>query len=328
MANFAGTSVRLNPLTIIVGEEDLIAIESLDQIRAEARKQGFTERVGFNFDGTSDYSPLLQSMGDMSLFGEKKLIEIRLTTGNPGLKKGPEALAALAEAVGDGLIAVISLPGALYEYQKKAWFKKISSSAAIINAGLVSRQQLPGWIRKRASINGQNLSEEAAQFLAASTEGNLLACAQEINKLALLCPRGNIELKDLLEAVSDVSRFNPQDLADSILEGNVQRISKIIDGLKGENISIPSFLWLLNDDIRNLILLNQGGSPSSIRGLPSRKTMLANLARRVPLALLEKVVHRYNNVEKMSKGFKVSQSQGDPWQELKAAALLLCISRR
>ena len=84
----------------------------------------------------------------------------------------------------------------------------------------------------------------------------------------------------------------------------------------------------MNDDIRNLILLNQGGSPSSIRGLPSRKTMLANLARRVPLALLEKVVHRYNNVEKMSKGFKVSQSQGDPWQELKAAALLLCISRR
>ena len=97
-----------------------------------------------------------------------------------------------------------------------------------------------------------------------------------------------------------------KDLADSILEGNVQRISKIIDGLKGENVSIPSFLWLLNDDIRNLILLNQGGSPSSIRGLPSRKTMLANLARRVPLALLEKVVHRYNNVEKMSKGFEVS----------------------
>lgn len=326
MANFT-CEPRLSPLTIIVGEEDLIAIESQDKIRAEAKRQGFTERVSFNFDGNSDYSPLLQSIGDMSLFGEKKLIEIRLTTGNPGLKKGSAAMEALAEAVGDSLIAIISLPGALYEYQKKAWFKKISTSATIINAELISRQHLPSWIRKRASLNGQNLSEEAAQFLADSTEGNLLACAQEINKLALLRPPGLVELKDLIEAVSDVSRFNPQDLADSILEGNIYRVSRIIDGLKGENVPFPSFLWMLNDDIRNLILLNQG-SPLFLRGLPSRKAMLTNLAKRVSLSTLEKVAHRYNNVEKMSKGVKVLQSQGDPWQELKAAALLLCISRK
>lgn len=327
MVNFSRAPVDLAPLTIIVGEEDLIAIESQDQIRAKARTQGFTERISFNFDGLSDYSPLLQSIGDMSLFGEKKLIEIRLTTGNPGLKKGPEALEALAESVGDNLIAVISLPGALYEYQKKAWYKKISGRATIINAEPIPRKKLPEWIKKRAAQNNQTLSEDAAQFLAASTEGNLLACAQEISKLSLLCPQGNIDLKDLLETVSDVSRFNPQDLADSILEGNLQRVSKIIDGLKGENIAIPSFLWLLNEDIRNLIVLNQGGSPF-IRGLPSRKSLLKNLAMSIPLSRLENVAHRYSNVERMSKGFNVSQSQGNPWQELKAAALLLCLGRK
>ncbi len=326
MANFTRPPVQLNPLTIIVGEEDLIAIETQDAIRGEAAKRGFTERVSFNFDGNSDYSPLLLSMGDMSLFGEKKLIEVRLMTGNPGLKKGPEALLEMAQSVGDDLIAVLTLPGALWEYQKKAWFKKITPYAKIVNAAPVSRSALPGWIKQRALQNGQKLSNDAVNFIAASTEGNLLACAQEINKLALLSDKEVIDYSDLVDAISDTSRFSPPDLSDAILAGDAPRVSKIIDGLKGENVQIPAFLWMLNDDIRNMIAINRGANPYI--PFPTKKAQLTRLAHAVPLSRLETVAQRYSNVERLSKGFKISSSIEDAWQELKAAALLLCIKRK
>ncbi len=315
--------VALAPLTVIVGEEPLLAIEAQDAIRAEAFRQGFTERCSFQYDGNSNYTPLLEALNDMSLFGEKKIIELRLTTGQPGVKQGPKALEALAKAVGGDLIAVVTLPGAPYEYSKKEWYRKLTSSARIINASPVPRPQLPRWIAQRAKANGQELTDDAIDYIANSTEGNLLACSQEISKLALLCPSGKVGLDDVLNAIADVSRYNPQDLSETILKGDAQKVSKIIDGLHAENIPLPSFMWMLNDDLRN-IFLKKTGQNAFIRGGQAKTAMIEAAARTTSLTRLNVVLERYATVEKLSKGVKVPGRSDDPWQELKAAAVSLC----
>ncbi|MCD8340193.1 MAG: DNA polymerase III subunit delta [Burkholderiales bacterium] len=320
------SSNSLDPLTVIVGEEPFLAIEAQDNIRAKAFKQGFTERCSFQFDGTSNWTPFLEALSTVSLFGEKKIIELRLPTGQPGNRAGPKALQQLAKAVGDDLIAVVSLPGTPWEYAKKDWYKTLTSRGRLIVASPIPRQDYPAWVADRAAKNGQKLSPDALDCIVASTEGNLLACSQELSKLALTCPKDTIELEDVLQSMSDVSRYSPQDLADAILQGDGPRVSKIIDGLEAENTALPSFLWLLNDDLRNLIY-RKNGIVIKARGGIQRASLLAKAARALPVSRLETVAHRYAELERMSKGAYTPERSGNEWQELKGAALYLCIRR-
>ncbi len=321
------SSNGLDPLTVIVGEEPLLAIEAQDEIRAKASKEGFTERCSFQFDGNSNWSPLIEALSTVSLFGEKKLIELRLPTGQPGQRQGPKALQQMTKAVGDDLMAVVILPGSTRDYSRSAWYKALTAKAKVIQANPVSRAKYPFWIEQRAAKNNQKLTPDALECLASSTEGNLLACAQELSKLALTCPKSTIELDDILHSMSDVSRYSPQDLSDAILQGDVPRVCKIIDGLEGENTPLPSFMWLLNDDLRQLINRKNGITSGWVRGGPARASLLSATARAIPLARLDAVAHLYAEIERMSKGVYAPERSGSVWQELKRAALTLCIGR-
>ncbi len=323
----SSSRIKLSPLTIIVGEELLIAIETQDAIRNEAFKQGYTERHSFQFDGNSNYSPLLEALSSMSLFDEKKIIEIWFPTGQPGSRQGPIALEELKRSVGDDVIAVITLPGDIKEYRSKAWYESLSEKADIVIARPVSRDELPNWIAKRAAKNGQHLSDDAVEYIANSTEGNLLACAQEINKLVLVCPKKEVELTDLINAISDVSRYSPQDLSEAILSGDAGKVAKIIDVLEAENVVIPSFLWMLNEDIKALIKIKNGDKRVWSRTGKEGLRLYESAARELTMARLESALRRYAGVERVSKGVIIPAKGIDPWQELKVAAVSLCRRR-
>lgn len=316
-------------LWFITGDEPLLALEAEDQIRAVARKAGYSDRRTFAFDGNSDYTPLIDALADMSLFGEKQLIEVRLLKGNPGTRTGPKAIDFAIQNAGPNNLIIFSSPPLEDKQKKSDWYKKIASKAVVVTANVVPRSQLPAWIQNRMKNQGQFPDEEAVNFIANRTEGNLFACEQEIRKLALLAPQGPLKLEQVKDAVSDVSRFDPDDLSIAILEGDPSRVAKIIDGLQSESVAIPSFLWILIEDIRVAIKLQSSGgrAPRYLFGftnasLPKQKA-LQNVARKTPINRLELVLMRYADVDKLSKGIKIPTRNEDPWIELKAAALLL-----
>lgn len=319
----------LNTLWFVTGDEPLLALEAEDQIRTAARKAGYSDRRTFAFDGTSDYTPLIDALADMSLFGEKQLIEVRLLKGNPGTRTGPKAVDFAVQKAGPNNLVIFSSPPLDGKQKKAEWFRKINSKAIIVNANVVPRSQLPAWIKTRMKTQGQIPDEEAVNFIANRTEGNLFACEQEIRKLALLAPQGPLKLEQVKDAVSDVSRFDPDDLSLAILEVDASRITKIIDGLQSESVAIPSFLWILIEDIRAAIKLQSTGGrpPRFLSGFTNasfpKQKALQNAARRIPFSRLEMVLLRYADVDKLSKGIKIPTRNEDPWIELKTAALLL-----
>ena len=206
-----------------------------------------------------------------------------------------------------------------FETEKSLWNQILSRNANC----------LPRWIMERAKEkNGQTLTPDAANLIAERTEGNLLATSQEIQKLALLVNKPEIDVSDVLDAVSDVSRFDQESLFLAMLEGDAGQVSKIIDSLQGENVQIPSFLWMLTDVVRNLLLLNRGLAARTFGLSEAHRSALNRAARRANPKLLELMLHRLSDVDRMSKGLFVESSDGDAWQELKAVCLMLSLKRK
>lgn len=318
----------LPPLWFILGDEPLLAIEAQDSIRRAAFANGYTERKSFSYEGNADYSELYEALGDMSLFGEKSLIEVTFPRSTIG-RNGPEAVKAMIKAADETKIVVVSLLQYDWTTEKKDWFIALKNNAKLISAEPIPRNRLPLWITERIqAVSGQALSAEAADFIAEKTEGNLLATLQEIQKLTLLCQKPEIDLNDVIDAVSDVSRFDQETLFIAFLEGDAGRVSKIIDSLEAENTQIPSFLWRLSDDVRRMILHKQGRKFSSF-GIDSNHIFaLKKAAGRTTLKRLELILHRLSEVDRLSKGLFVEKSDGNAWQELKAACLLLAAKKR
>lgn len=314
-----------DPLWVVFGDEPLLALEVEDAIRNKAKAFGFTERKVFAFDGNSDYSPMIEALSDLSLFGEKQLVELRLINGNPGQKTGLKALEALEHLDPSSTMAIVTFPANDSKLQNQKWFKPLIEVATAVYANPLSRAGLPAWIRDRLQIAGYSASREALEFIANRTEGNLLACKQEIEKLKLLAEPGELSLDDVRNIVVDVSRYDPEDLSNAILNGDVLRISKVIDGLKSESTVIPSFLWILADDLKYAINFKVTGRRPPYYIAEAKRDAIVQLARRSKLNRLEAALKRYADVDKLSKGIKIDNRDEDPWTELKAAALMLAL---
>lgn len=319
---------NLPPLWFLLGSEPLLTIEAQDAIRAAAKSAGYTERKSFVFEGNADFSPLYEALGDQSLFGEKNLIEVVFPRSTIG-KTGPEAVKAIIEHADEDKMIVVSLLEYDWTTEKKDWFIQLSSKALRIPLTPVPRSSLSSWIIERAQLkNQQTLSKEAAEFIAEKTEGNLLATSQEINKLALLCDKTEVSREDVIDAVSDVSRFDQEALRIAMLEGDAGKVSRVIESLEAESVQIPSFLWMLAEDVRRLLLMKQGLQVQMFLLSDAHKRALRYAATRASVKRLEVMLHRLSDVDRMSKGLFVETSDGSPWQELKAACLMLSLKRK
>lgn len=239
---------KLAPVYLLSGDEPLLLGEAADALRAAARKQGFESRELLFADARFDWDKLYACGANLSLFSERRILEVRLPTGKPG-KAGAAALAEfVAKPPEDTLLIVIS--GRVDK--RVSWVKTMASSGVHVEVWPVERAQLPSWILQRMQKNGLKCARSAAELLAERVEGNLLAADQEIRKLRLTHGAGMIDADTLMRSVADSSRFDVFKLGDTVLLGDAGRAIKIINGLRSEGVAVQLVLWALNGAVHDV----------------------------------------------------------------------------
>ncbi|MDZ7583915.1 MAG: DNA polymerase III subunit delta, partial [Thiobacillus sp.] len=257
----------LAPLYVVVGDEPLAAQEAADAIRAAARAAGHSERNVYTVQGRYNWQSIFAGGDNLSLFAERRLTEIRVPSGKPGLD-GAKALEAYAARLPADTLTLISLPGLDWKAMKSRWFTTLAAAGVVVEARPVERAQLPAWIDRRLARQGLRADRAALEFLADQVEGNLLAAQQEIDKLALLLPPGAVTLADVEHAVVDVSRLEADALADALYAGDGARFAQIVTDLRDAGESVPTILWQVTSAVGLLLRLKsavtQGESLSGL----------------------------------------------------------------
>jgi len=309
----------LKPLYVVFGDALLLAIEAADSIRAAARAAGYTERETFIAEQHFKWSELRNSAQSLSLFAERKIIDLRIPSGKPGVEGG-QALQDYAANLNNGVLTLISLPKLDWTIRKSQWFGALERHGVMISADDIPRSALPRWIAGRLKRQEQSTDEATLGFLADRCEGNLLAAFQEIQKLALLFPAGALSFDQVKDAVMDVARYDIFKLSEAMLDGNAARYTRILDGLRAEGTATVLVLWAISEDIRTLgkVLqaVQRGGNPgNAMRDMRVRKDkqgQIENAARRLKFPHIERAVRQAARLDKTIKGLR----QGDVWDEL------------
>ncbi|CAN5897971.1 DNA polymerase III subunit delta [soil metagenome] len=313
----------LAPLYVITSDEHLLALETADKIRRVAKVQGFLEREILNVERHFKWGALLAANQSQSLFGDKKIIDLRIPTGKPG-KDGAAALQEYIAKLSPDNLTLISLPKLDWATQKAAWVGSLQQAAVYIDIPLVERAQLPGWISLRLSAQGQSADRQSLDFIADRVEGNLLAAHQEIQKLGLLQPPGKLSFDMIHDAVLNVARYDVFKLNEAMLAGDVARLVRMLDGLKGEGEALPLVLWAVAEELRTLLKLKSGivqGRPLGVmlkeyRIWGPREKLMEPALRRVSLPTLQTALQEAAQVDKMVKGLRAKAFAGDPWDAL------------
>lgn len=329
----------LQPLYVLHGDEALQMQEAADAIRAAARAAGFAERQVHTVSGSHfNWSGLLGASQSMSLFGDRQLVEVRLPSGKPG-KDGAEALqrlAADAAAAGDAVLTLVVLPRLDRQQQASAWFSALEAAGASVRIDPIERHALPGWIGRRMARQGQKVrpgeeGERTLAFFADRVEGNLLAAHQELEKLALLHPPGELGFDDVAAAVTDVARFDAARLGEAALAGRVDRVVRVLDGLEAEGESAVRVHWLLAEDIRALHGVRQAldtGTPMPMalrqwRVWGPRERLVERAVARLDAAELGILLDGAHRCDAIAKGLRQPGWPVDPWQALARLAVRL-----
>jgi DNA polymerase-3 subunit delta len=311
---------ELRPLYAIHGDEPLLSLEAADAIRAKARAKGFAERVVLLAERNFDWSELAASGASMSLFGERKLIELRVPSGKPGAD-GAQAIEAFCGSLPPDATTLVMLPRLDRAGQSSPWFQALETKGIVVNVFPVERPRLPDWIAGRLARQKQSAKPETLRFLADSVEGNLLAAHQEIQKLALLLPAGELAFDAVREAVMNVARYDAGKLAEAMLSGDRSRLARMLEGLRGEGEATPRVLWLLAEEIRAVCRVQDGLSAG--RSLAdvcrearvwgdARQAAVGKAAKKFPRAALLAALEHAAAVDRMVKGIV----KGDAWDEL------------
>ena len=217
---------------MVVGDEPLAAQEAADAIRAAARAAGHSERNVYTVQGRYNWQGIFAGGDNLSLFAERRLTEIRIPSGKPGVD-GAKALEAYAAKLPADTLTLISLPGLDWKAMQSRWFAALAAAGVVVEARPIDRAALPAWIERRLAKQGLRADRAALAFLADQVEGNLLAAQQEIDKLALLLPPGTVTLADVEHAVVDVSRLEADDLADALYAGDARALCADRDRSQG-----------------------------------------------------------------------------------------------
>lgn len=316
----------LKPIYLISGDEPLQVMEASDAIRARAREQGFGEREVLHVEGGFDWSALSAASGALSLFAEQRLLELRLPSGKPGREGGAALTEYAANPPPDTVLLVIS--GKIDSAsQKSKWFKAVEAAGVTLPVWPIEPTALPGWVMNRMRMRGMEPTAEAAQILAERVEGNLLAAAQEVEKLRLLYGDSRIDVEEVEEGVADSARYDIFELVDTALLGDAARTSRVIEGLRAEGVESILVLWALLREIRSLAAmagdLAQGGSLDAVMGQhrvwDKRKAAVRAGLKRYNLRRWQQLLRRAGRIDRMIKGAE----SGNPWDELLQLALLV-----
>jgi DNA polymerase-3 subunit delta len=244
----------LLPCYLVTGDEPLLVQEALDAIRAAAREQGFGLRELYVATTGFDWADLRSAAGNLSLFAEKRIIELRLPTGKPGVK-GSAMIVEMTEQAGDDLLFVVSTPKLDRSGAASKWAKALEAAGGQCQVWPPTLRELPAWIKARMQHAGLQPDGDAVRLIADRVEGNLLAAQQEIEKLRLLHGEGSISTRDVESAVADSSRFDVYKLVDAAVAGDAPRAVRILAGIRTEGIEPVIVMWALTRELRTLAKL-------------------------------------------------------------------------
>lgn len=236
-------------LFVLHGDDPLLTIEAGDALRAAAHKQGFEERTVLVVTPSFRWDELFHAAGNLSLFGGRTLIDLRIPTGKPG-RDGGEALQRYCAALPADTLTLVTLPEMDWKAKKAAWFSALVDAGIGIECNAPPLPQLPRWIARRLAAQRQSAPDEALEFIALHVEGNLLAAHQEIQKLALLYPEGALTLAQVSSAVLNVARYDIDDLKSALATRDAARCVRTLEGLKAEGAALPLVLWVLANEAR------------------------------------------------------------------------------
>ncbi|HED32679.1 MAG TPA: DNA polymerase III subunit delta [Gammaproteobacteria bacterium] len=307
---------ELSAIYFISGDEPLQVMECADRIRAQARKQDYSAREVMDVDAQFDWNQLLDAANSLSLFAEKRILELRLPTGKPG-KVGSKVLQAYAQRPADDAILIISSGKLEGSSKNTKWFKTLDQQGVVIQCWPVNPEQLPGWINQRLQSKGITGEPQAVQLLADRVEGNLLAASQEVDKLFLLYGAGKLSFEQTASAVADSARYNIYDLVDSALAGDVVRTARIIGGLKNEGVEPVLMLWALSREVRLVTRIAEAGAAADAvmtkqRVWDNRKALLRKALSRHSKVRWQLFLKRCAKIDKVVKGVE----SGRAWDEL------------
>jgi DNA polymerase-3 subunit delta len=313
----------LAPLYVVHGDEPLIALYAADAVRAASRRKGLAEREVFIAERGFDWSALAHAGASRSLFGGGKLIELRLPGGKPGTA-GAETIAEYCRRLDAEMLTLVSLPRLDRAGQSSAWFGALAAAGVVIEVWPVERARLPQWIGERLARQQQSAPREVLEFLAERVEGNLLAAHQEVQKLALLAPPGELALETVEDAVASVARYDPYAAAEALVAGDAARYARVLRGLRGEGESPTFVLFALAAALFVLRGMAEGKSAERLFGeqrlynKPLQRAVQA-AARRYPRAALDAALAQAAFIDRVAKGV----ARGDPWDQFAALGLKL-----
>ncbi|MDB4470881.1 DNA polymerase III subunit delta [Deltaproteobacteria bacterium] len=299
----------LLPVYIVSGDETLLVQEACDTIRKSCRKQGFNEREVLHVDSGFDWQELLGHANALSLFSDKKLIELRLPNGKPGDAGGKALVGYTSNPSPDNVLLIICNKLDASSTRTK-WYKTVESAGASIQTWPIATQQLPQWIRHRLTQAGLTADQEVINLLAARNEGNLLAAAQEIEKLKLFSQSGSLDINTVNSVVADNARYDVFGLVDRVMQGDAPGSLKILRGLQAEGTDVLGILWALSREIRVLSQcaseIEQGNGIDRVlqnqRVWDKRKTLTKTALKRLPLKKLHQLLSLANQIDQAAKG--------------------------
>jgi DNA polymerase III subunit delta len=329
----------LKPLYTIHGDEPLLAQEAADAIRAAARAAGYSERKVFTVSGAHfDWSGVLGAAQAQSLFADKQLIEIRIPGGKPG-KDGSEALQHYCEQVvqhaPDEVLTLVQLPRLDFQQVKAAWFTTLDAAGVTLRVETLDRKALPAWLAQRLSRQGQRVldgeeGQRSLAFFADCVEGNLLAAHQEIQKLGLLYPAGELAFAQIEAAVLNVARYDVTKLAEALWTGQVARSLRMLEGLRAEGESAVRVHWTLADDVRalcNARAAMDGGKPLPLALREARvwgikEKLFERVLPNLGVAALTPLLEAASLCDGICKGLKQPGWPDEPWEALQRLVLI------
>jgi len=330
----------LRAVYTVWGDEPLLAQEACDAIRNAARAAGFGDKRVFTVSGSHfDWSAVLGAAQAMSLFADRQLIEIRLPSGKPG-KDGSEALQRYCEvqaaATAQDVLTLVQLPRLDRQQQGSAWFAALDASGVMVRVDPVERRALPQWIAQRLARQGQHVmagdeGQRALEFFADRVEGHLLAAHQELQKLALLYPAGELGFEQIRRAVLDVARYDTFKLGEAVLAGQTARVMRMLDALQAEGEAPVLVHWTLAEDIRSMRRVQ--GALAAGRPLPmalrearvwgAKERLFERIVPRLAERVLQGWVDAAQVVDGIAKGLPHPDWPADAWEALRRLALMV-----
>ncbi|MDZ7748792.1 MAG: DNA polymerase III subunit delta [Halofilum sp. (in: g-proteobacteria)] len=315
---------ELAPVYLVTGDEPLQHAEAADAIRGAAREQGYAAREVYDAGSDFDWGRLGAAADNLSLFAERRLVDLRLPGGKPG-REGGATLAAWAERPPEDTLLLVTTPKIDPQARRAAWYKALERAGVVVAVWPLDPGRLPAWIRARMRARELQPSDDALALLAARVEGNLLAAAQEIDKLLLLGGPGRVDAERVAEVVADAARWSVFDLADAVLDGAPERVARIAAGLRAEGTQPPVVAWALQRELAQVAGVAARRAEGQAMGAAlaaagvwqRRQQRVRGALARFDARAWQRLVARCARLERLAKG----AARGSFWDELVESAL-------